>query len=148
MISCCSINWSKKRGKDNKIYLSPFPSKFLYLGNKIILGMDKGEKQELITRLESERERLLRHIDDLKELTQPIEPDCAIGRVSRMDAINNKSVNEAALRTAEQKLKKIQETFKRVDDPMFGVCRKCGAKIPMGRLIIMPESATCVKCTR
>jgi DnaK suppressor protein len=110
--------------------------------------MNNDEKKELISRLETEKKRLASHIKDLKELTQPIEPDCAIGRVSCMDAINNKSVNEAALRTAERKLKKIEETFKRVDDPMFGVCRKCGAKIPSGRLIIMPESTTCVKCSR
>ena len=35
----------------------------------------------------------------------PIAPENAIGRVSRMDAINNKSVNEAALKKAEIKLK-------------------------------------------
>jgi len=121
---------------------------FCNLPTNIASRMEQEEKKELVARLKSERERLLKHIGDLKELTQPIEPDCAIGRVSRMDAINNKSVNDAALRGAEQKLKKIEETFKRVEDPMFGVCRKCGAKIPMGRLIIMPESTTCVKCTR
>jgi DnaK suppressor protein len=31
-------------------------------------------------------------IVEYKELTQPIAPDVAIGRISRMDAINNKSV--------------------------------------------------------
>lgn len=33
-----------------------------------------------------------------RELTKPIAPENAIGRISRMDAINNKSVNEAALK--------------------------------------------------
>ena len=48
-----------------------------------------------------------RSIEDYKDLTQPIAPDDAIGRISRMDAINNKSVNEASLRQAEEKLKNL-----------------------------------------
>lgn len=38
-----------------------------------------------------------------KELSQPISPDCAIGRITRMDAINNKTIYENALRKAEDK---------------------------------------------
>ncbi|MBK7435458.1 MAG: hypothetical protein IPI77_01355 [Saprospiraceae bacterium] len=38
------------------------------------------------------------------EMTKPVAPDVAIGRISRMDAINNKSVTEAVLRQAERKL--------------------------------------------
>ena len=34
-------------------------------------------------------------IEEYRQLTQPIPPNEAIGRVSRMDAINNRSVNEA-----------------------------------------------------
>ena len=37
------------------------------------------------------------------ELCKPIAPENSIGRVSRMDAINNKSVVEAALRVAIKK---------------------------------------------
>ena len=47
------------------------------------------------------KEEILKTTDSIehyKELTKPIAPENAIGRVSRMDAINNKSVNEAALK--------------------------------------------------
>ena len=50
-------------------------------------------------------EKTKQSILNLEELTKPIAPENAIGRVSRMDAINNKSVNEAALIKATQKLK-------------------------------------------
>lgn len=46
-------------------------------------------------------------IENYKELTKPIAPENAIGRISRMDAINNKSVIEAALKKAEQKLNSV-----------------------------------------
>ncbi len=44
-------------------------------------------------------------IKEYKDMVKPIAPDVAIGRISRMDAINNKSVMEASLRQVEQKLK-------------------------------------------
>ncbi len=86
-------------------------------------------------------------MSELKELTKPIEPDCAIGRVSRMDAINNKSINEAALRKAEDKLKKIDISMEHIEDDNFGNCIGCGEPIPIQRLLIMPGSL-CVKCSR
>lgn len=83
---------------------------------------------------------------ELKELTKPISPENAIGRVSRMDAINNKSVNEAALRQLESKLQRMQLAIQKLDDPHFGSCRSCGNAIPMGRLLLLPGSTQCVKC--
>lgn len=47
-----------------------------------------------------------KEIEELKELVKPIPLDASIGRVSRMDVINNKSINELGLRDKEQELKK------------------------------------------
>jgi len=85
-------------------------------------------------------------IAEYKELTLPISPDDAIGRVSRMDAINNKSVTEASLRQAEQKLLNLQRVLSRVGTSDFGICIKCGKAIPPGRILYRPESLTCVNC--
>lgn len=85
-------------------------------------------------------------IHSYQELTKPVAPDAAIGRVSRMDHINNKSVIESALRQAEDKLKKLNNALSKVDSPDFGICLKCKREIPMGRLLIRPESALCVQC--
>ena len=51
-------------------------------------------------KLEEAISKTIQKIRRYEEMTQPIAPDNAIGRVSRMDAINNKSVIEAALRKA------------------------------------------------
>ena len=40
----------------------------------------------------------------MKEATKPISPENNIGRISRMDAINNKSVAEAAMGATKRKL--------------------------------------------
>ncbi len=108
--------------------------------------MTPEEKKKIVDILLKEKVNLEKKIVDLKELTQPISPDCAIGRVSRMDAINNKSVNEAALRSAETKMRNIEISLEKSDDPEFGKCRQCGFDIPVGRLIVMPGSTRCVAC--
>ncbi len=83
---------------------------------------------------------------EYKELSRPIPPDSSIGRVSRMDAINNKSVLDAALRKAENKLKKLKIVQKEINNKNFGVCLRCQKQIPLARLIIIPESKKCVHC--
>jgi DnaK suppressor protein len=85
-------------------------------------------------------------IISLKDLTKPIAPENAIGRVSRMDAINNKSVNEAALKKAEQKFKNLQIALSNINDTHFGICAKCKGNIPLGRIMLMPQSRFCVNC--
>ena len=85
-------------------------------------------------------------IEDYKELTKPIAPDVSIGRISRMDAINNKSVMEASLRQAEGKLKNLQSVLSKVGSKDFGLCLKCKQEIPLARILIRPESLRCVNC--
>ncbi len=84
----------------------------------------------------------------LKELTKPIAPENAIGRVSRMDAINNKSVNDAALKKTKQKLKNLQIALSTLMEPYFGMCSRCNNPIPIGRVMLMPHSRFCVHCAK
>lgn len=83
-----------------------------------------------------------------KELSKPIAPNDAIGRVSRMDAINNRTINEASLRQAESKLNTLKIVLSKINDNDFGVCLKCNQVIPLGRILIRPESLFCVNCAR
>lgn len=85
-------------------------------------------------------------IMELKELTKPISPENAIGRLSRMDAINNKSINEAALRKSEEKYSKLKYALTKIDEPEFGMCDRCGKPIQPQRILLMPESNYCVSC--
>ena len=97
--------------------------------------------------LDKEKSKLILRLDELVELTQPIAPDDAIGRVSRMDAIVNKSINQEALRKANDKLNKINISLERIDDDDFGTCIQCGTPIPIQRLLLMPGSI-CINCAR
>ena len=86
-------------------------------------------------------------IQRLEEQTKPIAPDNAIGRISRIDAINNRSVSEAMLRQAKSNLIKLEYAASCVDKDSFGVCVRCGNNIPLGRLMLVPESTKCTHCS-
>jgi DnaK suppressor protein len=108
--------------------------------------MNPKERIEIKEQIRINIRKLEKDIRTLKELTLPIAPDCAIGRVSHMDAINNKSVNEAALRKKEVQLKSLKDTIKKLDNTNFGKCIRCGQTIQLGRIMMMPESKKCVRC--
>lgn len=105
-------------------------------------------EDELISKIEEEISVTERKIKDLRNLTKPISPRDAIGRVSRMDAINNKSVNQNSLRQAEVKLSNLKRVLENVGTPNFGICVKCKNQIPIGRILIRPQSLLCVNCAR
>ena len=110
--------------------------------------MNEHQKNQIEEKINNEVEETTKKITKYKELSQPIAPENSIGRVSRKDAINNKSVVEAALREAQEKLLKLLEIQKKVTLKDFGLCIKCKNEIPFGRLIFRPESQLCVHCAK
>ena len=99
-------------------------------------------------KIEEEISKTEKLIADYKDMSQPVSPENAIGRISRMDAINNKSITESALRQAEGKLSKLKQALEKVGTKDFGICRKCHQPIPLGRILLIPESTRCVQCAR
>jgi DnaK suppressor protein len=105
-------------------------------------------QEEIEQKILEEISKTEKLIVEYKEMTKPVAPDDAIGRISRMDAINNKSVTEASLRQAEEKLLNLKRVLSLVGTIDFGICIKCGKPIPAGRILYRPESLTCVNCAR
>lgn len=109
--------------------------------------MDNAKKSIIKSKLESEIKLQREKIIELEEITQPVSPDRAIGRISRMDAIHNKSINEAALNTARERMTKMEHAFANIDSPEFGLCEICNEEILPMRLFEMPEATTCTTCS-
>lgn len=106
------------------------------------------EKLQIKKRIEEEIALTKELVLKYRELTKPIAPENAIGRISRMDAINNKSVNDAALRKAELKLNNLQIALGKINDTDFGICIRCKKPIPLGRIFLLPQTITCVNCAQ
>ena len=110
--------------------------------------MDVDEKNKIKTKLADEIRETKEKISKYLELSKPIAPENSIGRISRMDAINNKSVLEAALREAQSKLIQLNAINNKMASSDFGLCKTCKKSIPFGRLMIRPESQLCVNCAK
>lgn len=110
--------------------------------------MNDKERSMLKQILTSEVENTRYDISRLEELTQPVAPDNAIGRLSRMEALNSKSVNEAALDSAIARLGRLEQALAKVDSNEFGNCQKCSGAIPVKRLMVVPESTHCISCEK
>ena len=108
--------------------------------------MDETQLRALQEKLENEIKSTQEKIVEYSELCKPIAPENSIGRISRMDAINNKSVVEAALRVAIDKMQQLKVMEKKTKSADFGICNKCKQAIPFGRLMIRPHSKFCVIC--
>ncbi len=108
--------------------------------------MNDTTRAEIKQRISTELLETKENIKALRILTKPIAPDDGVGRLSRMEAIGTKAINEAALGNANGKLGRLQHALTKIDDPDFGSCHECGRTIPLGRILLMPESTLCVGC--
>ncbi|MDP1629825.1 MAG: TraR/DksA C4-type zinc finger protein [Caulobacter sp.] len=93
----------------------------------------------------------LADLADLETITeanrQPVELDQqSVGRLSRMDALQQQAMAMAAQQRRRNELVKVQAALKRLDDDDFGLCAACGELIPRKRLDIDATIAVCVAC--
>ncbi len=108
--------------------------------------MNKIEKEKIKQAIIEKIEALKKQVETFEDLSKPVSPDNAIGRLTRMEAINSRSINEASLAKSNQTLIALKKALDFIDDPDFGYCRHCEEPIPHKRLIIMPEAVLCVTC--
>lgn len=108
--------------------------------------MTEAEKEELKIIIDEQVQSVQEEIEELKELTKPVKLDASVGRLSRMDAINNKAINDKQLREKKSTLQKLERAQERCKEGKLGTCLKCGNEIPFGRLKFMPYTTRCVSC--
>lgn len=81
-----------------------------------------------------------------KEASGVVELDTAIGRLSRMDAMQNQQMALELRRRQEQQLQRIANALKRMDQNRYGLCGRCKQPIAEERLEVSPDVVMCVKC--
>ncbi|WP_232364185.1 TraR/DksA family transcriptional regulator [Desulforapulum autotrophicum] len=108
--------------------------------------MENQQRLKLKENIKEKLKPIKKTIESYELLIKPVSPDNAIGRLTRMEAINSKSMNEAALKRARITLSKLERALARIGSPDFGLCSACEEPIPFARLMILPETELCVKC--
>lgn len=103
---------------------------------------------DMLKRRLSERAEELRAIlDATEENRRPVELDqVAVGRLSRMGALQGQAMALAAKRQYQQEIARINAALKRIDNGDYGACVACGDEISAARLAADPTIATCIDC--
>lgn len=70
----------------------------------------------------------------------------AVGRLSRMDSMQQQAMAEAQERQRQRDLVRIEMAERRIKDGDYGYCSECDEEIPDGRLEIDPMAEKCVHC--
>ena len=100
-------------------------------------------KQQLEESADSLRDSLSANEDT----SQTVQLDQQLmGRVSRIDAIQQQNMASAARSNQEQLLRKVLAALKRIDEDNFGYCQQCEEPIAFQRLKIKPEATLCIQC--
>ena len=78
---------------------------------------------------------------------QTVELDqTSVGRVSRIDAIQQQEMALAGQRRRQELLIKIDNALRRIESGNYGYCVKCEELIAEKRLELDPTILTCIRC--
>ncbi len=80
--------------------------------------------------------------------TQPIAPDVAIGRLSRLDSMQMQQMALNAKRRLKTELQKLQNALARIDKKTYGNCGLCRKEIAEARLEAQLDAGLCIHCAR
>ena len=97
-------------------------------------------------RLEELEREIREDMDANPEDSGVVELDSSIGRLSRMDALQNQQIALELKRRQENQLLRIENAFKRLAKGQYGLCGKCKKPIEEDRLEVFPDTVTCVRC--
>ncbi|WP_299659960.1 TraR/DksA C4-type zinc finger protein [uncultured Ruegeria sp.] len=104
--------------------------------------------------LEHFRQLILQRLGDLdaqsaagQDAQSVVELDQqAVGRLSRMDALQNQAMAKAQQVRRDTEIHRLQTALARMDEDEFGYCEDCGEEIAHGRLELDLAASKCVSC--
>ena len=101
---------------------------------------------ELKASLETLKGELERLMDMSREGTRTVELDQPIGRLTRMDAIQQQKMATANRHGHSVRLQQVLQALAAMDSGRYGACLRCEDPIGYPRLQARPESPYCLDC--
>lgn len=108
--------------------------------------MDSATLERLKKQLEAMEAELREAVEGKADSTAPVQLDTAIGRLSRMDAIQSQQMALGLKARQQQHLARVQNALKAIGNGTYGRCRRCKGPIALERLEAQPDAVLCVEC--
>ena len=101
----------------------------------------------LVAMIRSEMDQLKQLSETAKDSRAPVTLDQqSVGRLSRMDAMQQQSMELATEKRRQYRLAALDAALRRVKLGDYGYCLKCDDKIAAGRLAVDPAVTLCIDC--
>lgn len=104
------------------------------------------EIEILRTSLREQEARLVDAMEAGADGTKPVDLDEPIGRVSRIDALAQREMNEAGRRAQKQQLAEVRMALEAIEAGEYGLCRMCDGPIGFRRLKARAFTPLCLTC--
>jgi DnaK suppressor protein len=104
------------------------------------------DRGNLIAMLERRVADLEIQLERLVSSSSPVSIDLSIGRLSRIDALQQQQIAGAARRNAEAEKRALRAALRRVQAGTYGECVACGGHIGRNRLAARPATPFCRQC--
>ena len=108
--------------------------------------MEKAKQEQFATQIKEAIERLNEQLAESDPVADPVSPDNSIGRLSRVDAMQQQEMRLAIARNRRTELAGLEAALKLIDAGEYGTCLGCGEDIPDKRLEAVPDARMCVPC--
>lgn len=136
--STCAIAWvgsrpAVRRGIVNRLDREP-------------TSLTAAEIAQLTAQLHIHHDRLVGSLERGADGTKPVDLDEPIGRLSRIDALAQREMNDAGRRAQLQELTQVKLALEAMDAGEYGLCRACDEPIAFRRLLARPFATICVRC--
>ena len=106
------------------------------------------DDEAIRARLYAARAELERALVGTRAQGQAVDLDqSAVGRLSRMDALQQQAMAQAQERRTKLRLEQLTHALARLDNGVYGDCVQCGDPVGEARLNARPETPFCVDCT-
>lgn len=109
--------------------------------------MDPSFLAEMRAQLSTRLLEIRATLGHLEGATAPVSPDNAIGRLTRLDAMQATALRQALARNHEVELGQLERALEAIDAGTYGICRRCGEEIAEARLRARPQAFLCLACT-
>ena len=101
------------------------------------------QTNQIERKLIAERDRLQQQITRIEaDFAEPLDDDLDDQAIEREDD----DLLDGEERVASDRLRAIDAALSRLHAGSYGICVNCGEPIGDGRLVAIPEAATCIAC--
>lgn len=110
-------------------------------------ALNAANLEELKRRLLELQTELGEQLSDSLEASRIVTLDqTTVGRISRMDAMQQQNMAISTRGKTKLRFHKVQSALRTIAANEYGYCHRCDEAIPLRRLLAQPEATLCIQC--